>query len=251
MQNTYSTGPTGDATLARQAFDQMRFDILRCQLLPGERLRLENLRTRYSIGFSPLREALMRLESEGLVRLEDKKGFSVASASSDQLEDIARSRSEIESLTLGWSIEKGDVVWEANLLSAFHRLSNFQKTEDGVGGHMSADWAAEHMRFHLALISACGSPTMTKLWKGLFDQFERYVALSIANTARPRDDVREHKQLMNAAMERNISEAQRLCRMHVDRTMNKVLLSGVLDDKDAQNSAQTVKEARERRRRPD
>ena len=64
----------------------------------------------------------MRLEAEGLVELEQNKGFRVSEVSRENLLDLMRTRIEIESIALRWSLEKGGVEWEANLLSAFHRL---------------------------------------------------------------------------------------------------------------------------------
>ena len=61
-----------EQTLNASAFSRLRADILSCQLLPNERLRMENLRERYGMGASPIREALMRLEAEGLGRTSSK-----------------------------------------------------------------------------------------------------------------------------------------------------------------------------------
>ena len=68
-------------TLNATVFTQLREDILAGKLKPGERLRTETLRQRYDVGGSPVREALMRLEAEGFVLLEQNKGFSVAGVS--------------------------------------------------------------------------------------------------------------------------------------------------------------------------
>ena len=67
-------------TQSAQVWTRIRSDILVGDLLPGSRLRMEELRDRYGIGFSPLREALMRLEAEGLVLLRQNKGFQVLPA---------------------------------------------------------------------------------------------------------------------------------------------------------------------------
>src|SRR3546814_8817745 len=69
-------------------------------LQPGEPLRLERLKQDLKIGFTPLREALMRLSSEGLVLAEEQRGFRVAPATLADLEDIMTSRAEIEALAL-------------------------------------------------------------------------------------------------------------------------------------------------------
>jgi DNA-binding GntR family transcriptional regulator len=59
----------------------------------------------------------------------------------------------------------------------------------------------------------------------LYDQAERYVALSVAYRDTPRDDVAEHKSLMDAALKRERSQLADLCRQHVDRTTEKVAAS--------------------------
>jgi DNA-binding GntR family transcriptional regulator len=63
----------------------------------------------------------------------------------------------------------------------------------------------------------------------LFDQAERYVALSIAYLDRPRDDVAEHEALMAATLARDVEKACALCRQHVERTAEKVMMSSRLE----------------------
>ena len=85
-----------DQTLTASALSRIRSDIIACRLMPNERLRFEALRERYGMGVSPLREALMRLEAEGLVQLEQNKGFRVSEVSHENLLDLMHTRIEIE-----------------------------------------------------------------------------------------------------------------------------------------------------------
>ncbi len=215
-----ATEPTLNATV----FNRLRADIVACRLMPNERLRVEALRERYGVGGSPIREALMRLEAEGLVELEQHKGFRVSGVSRDRLTDLMSTRIEIEGLALRWAIERGGVEWEADLLGAFHRLSRQRKTT-ASGGAINADWAREHRVFHAALVVACGSPTLLSIRDNLFDQTSRYVALSIISRSTPRNDIAEHEQIMRAALNRNVAQALALNREHIDRTMQKVMKS--------------------------
>jgi DNA-binding GntR family transcriptional regulator len=209
-------------TLNASAFNQLRSDIIACRLMPNERLRVEALRERYEMGNSPIREALMRLEAEGLVELEQNKGFKVSEVSQEKLLDLMQSRIEIETIALRWALEKGGVEWEADLLSAFHRLSRQAKVDPLNPRAISAAWSKEHADFHAALVSACGSSTMMSIRSRLFEQAERYVALSIMSTGPLRDDVTEHKQLMRAALNREIDKTIELNRIHITRTLDKV-----------------------------
>jgi GntR family carbon starvation induced transcriptional regulator len=209
-------------TLNASALTQLRSDIIACRLMPNERLRVEALRERYGMGTSPIREALMRLEAEGLVELEQNKGFRVSEVSRENLLDLMHTRIEIENIALRWSIEKGGVEWEANLLSAFHRLSRQSKIDPANTDALSEAWSREHADFHTALVSACRAPTLLSIRSRLFEQAERYVALSIMSNSPLRDDVTEHKQLMRAALNREIDKTLDLNRVHITRTLDKV-----------------------------
>ena len=212
-------------TLNASALAQLRSDIIACRLMPNERLRVETLRERYGMGASPIREALMRLEAEGLVELEQNKGFRVSEVSRENLLDLMRTRIEIETIALRWSLEKGGVDWEASLLSAFHRLSRQSKIDPANPDAISEAWSKEHTNFHSALVSACGSPTLLSIRSRLFEQADRYVALSIMSSGPLRDDVTEHKQLMRAALNRELDKTLELNRVHINRTLDKVSAS--------------------------
>lgn len=203
----------------------MRADIIACRLMPNERLRVEVLRERYGMGTSPIREALMRLEAEGLVELEQNKGFRVSEVSRENLVDLMQTRIEIESIALRWSLERGGVDWEAHLLGTFHRLSHQTKVEPSKPDAISEAWSKEHADFHTALVAGCGAPTLLAIRARLFEQAERYVALSIMADGPLRDDVAEHKQLMRAALNRDVDKMLDINRAHIGRTLDKVSAS--------------------------
>lgn len=210
-------------SLTTQVFERLRLDIIECRLEPDARLRMEDLRDRYGSGASPIREALMRLEAEGLVVLEQNRGFRVSPVSRSHLLDLTANRIEIEGLALRWAIERGGVDWEADLLGSFHRLSRQAKWEPGNPGHVREEWRKAHRAFHRTLIVGCKSPTLIAIRDALFDQGERYVVLSIARRAQPRDDVGEHKAILDAVLARDVDSALAANHSHIERTTAKVL----------------------------
>lgn len=203
-------------------FLQLREDIVMGRLRPGERLRIETLRQRYDVGGSPVREALMRLESEGLVELEENKGFRVAAVSLAQLDDLTSTRIEIEQIALRKSIELGDVDWEAKLVSAMHFLASASKGPSEAPFERNAGWLQHHREFHRALVAGCGSPILLEMRERLFDLAERYVALSISTRGASRDHEAEHRALMTAALDRDVDRALKLNREHIERTTEKL-----------------------------
>lgn len=215
---------TENGTLNATVFALLREDILTGRLRPGERLRSEFLRQRYDAGGSPVREALMRLESEHLVVLEQNRGFRVASASAEELRDLTRARIEIESTALKWSMAAGTVRWEGEVVGAMHRLASVPKYDGAqeLRGR-NVDWLHYHREFHSALVQACDSPTLLAIRNRLFDRAERYVSLSIGTPGESRDDVAEHQAIMEAVLSRSTELALELNRHHMERTMNKLL----------------------------
>ena len=211
-----------EPTINAAVFRQLRADIVACRLAPNERLRVEALRSRYGVGGSPIREALMRLEAEGLVTLEQNKGFRVSPVSKEHLIDLMKTRIEIECIALRWSIEKGGVTWEADLVAAFHRLAHVKKVLRSTGVDVNSDWVKEHRNFHAALVAGCGSPLLMAIRDNLFAQAERYFALSIVSKVSARNDKGEHEQIMRAALARNAPRATQLLTDHIDRTTERV-----------------------------
>ena len=101
------------ATLGEAAYRRLRADIVAGVLEAGKPLRLEALRQRYGLSFSPLREALMRLQSERLVMSTALRGFSVAPLSLARDEGRDRNPHLIESEALRRSMRDGDDDWES------------------------------------------------------------------------------------------------------------------------------------------
>src|SRR5258708_13373426 len=190
--------PENAQTLNASVLMQMRSDIIACRLAPNERLRVETLRERYRMGTSPIREALMRLEGEGLVELEQNKGFRVSEVSQENLADLMATRIEIECIALRWSLEKGGVDWEADLLSAFHRLSRQTKIDPAAPDVISEAWWKAHTDFHTALVAACGAPTLLTIRSRLFEEADPYVALSIMSNGPFHDAVAAPNHLLRA-----------------------------------------------------
>jgi DNA-binding GntR family transcriptional regulator len=210
-------------TLATTLVDRLRADIVRGTLAPGEKLRLEMLAERYGVGRSPLREAFCRLASEGLVLIEDQRGFRVAPISRHDLLDLTRTRQQIEGLALRASVAQGGLEWEGELMASFHRLSRLRAHRAGDPRVVDDDWSAEHRVFHTVLVSACDSPWLLRFREMLFDQSERYRRLSMGDGTPSRDVAEEHAALVRAAVARDADRACALLTEHLARTADAVL----------------------------
>ncbi|MGO9008294.1 MAG: GntR family transcriptional regulator [Beijerinckiaceae bacterium] len=206
-------------TLVEDAYEALRQEIIEGALVPGAKLRTEELRGRYKIGASTVREALTRLLGEALVTAEGQRGFRVAPISLDDFRDLTEVRKLIETEALRQSIATGDEAWESRVVAAYYRLS---KTEERLAEEPERYWAEFEERnreFHLALIAACSSRWLHQIYGMLYQQSERYRRLSVAKRTVPRDVHAEHKAIFDATIARNPERACSLLGDHIDRTL--------------------------------
>jgi GntR family transcriptional regulator, carbon starvation induced regulator len=208
-------------SLAEEVYEALRADVLFGRRLPGARIQLRDLADEHGVSLSVVREAVTRLASEDLVVATPQRGFSVRTLSLDDLRDLTRVRIQIETLAIRESIEKGDVDWEANLVSAHHRLAATPtRLEDGTP---NLGWMTVHGAYHAALCAAAGSPTLERIRRQLFDASELYRYWSATLPARTMQTVRrnaddEHRDICEAALARDADRAVELMTAHLNTT---------------------------------
>jgi GntR family transcriptional regulator, carbon starvation induced regulator len=222
-----STVPTEGATAAETAYRKIRRDILSGAFAPQQRLRLELLRQRYGLSFSPLREALNRLQTERLVVASALRGFSVAPISIEEMWDVTETRILIESEALRRSIAKGDDDWEARVVAAFHALDlQARRLKTGPAESNEENLSAletRHREFHHALIAGCNSARLIALADQLYVETQRYRLPALAgHMDSARDVAAEHKQIMEAALTRDGESALSLLADHYRRTADAI-----------------------------
>ncbi|MBL8702253.1 MAG: FCD domain-containing protein [Alphaproteobacteria bacterium] len=213
-------------TQGERAYATLRNEILRGALRAGERLRAADLRERYRLSLTPIREALTRLTSEGLVSGETHRGARVADASADDFADLMGARREIERACLARAIARGDAAWEAEIVASLHLLSRTRLPASPADTEAMATWEAQHRRFHAALVAACGSPWLLRVWNMLVDHSERYRMIRMLRppSARPkaRNVAAEHAAMADAVLARDQDRALALMDAHLTATERAV-----------------------------
>jgi DNA-binding GntR family transcriptional regulator len=209
-------------TLTEQAFQRLRRDVINGIHAPQVKLKVDELQAAYGYSSSPLREALSRLSQEGLVQMDDRRGFRVMPISSDDLGDLTHMRLMVEVPALRAAIEVGDDGWEAAVVAAAHRL---ERVEAQLGdGQLVLDdaWSQLHRDFHMGLLAGCPSKRQVALCASLFDQAERYRRFSARYRVASRAKNREHKRLLKAVLARDADTACALLAEHVQGTQRNV-----------------------------
>lgn len=223
------TEPANARTLAEHAYAALREDIQAGRLAPGTKLRTSVLKARFGVSQGTIREALTRLVGDALVTLEEQRGFRVAPVSATDLHDLIELRKLVEGEGLARSIRLGDDSWEGAVAGVFHELQRVEarlataiKSGDKAAiAATSTVWEEINARFHLSVISACGSPRLLKLYADLYDQTARYRTVRFlhhGHTLRSVDD--EHRAIFDAVLARDVAAAQAASAQHLQQILD-------------------------------
>ncbi len=231
-----------------QAYQLLRREILAARLPADTALRPTALNQAYGLGWTPVREALARLEAERLVVYQRNRGFAVAPVSSAELQDLRRARLAIELPLLTEAMEHGDDAWEAAIVAAHHRLTRCTLPVDDPSEATLAHWEQMHEAFHKALLQAAVSTWLLRFQAQITEQLQRHhrvLAILPTREGGSRDHQRAraalrramalepHTQLMQAVLARDAPRAQALMAEHIGATLDVFESSGVGQKKPA------------------
>lgn len=210
-------GTASPTTRAGAVYEQIRGDILRGRLRPGQRLRFVELTEKYSVSQSVVREALTRLSAQGLVTALPQQGFRVVTLSLTDLDELTEARRELESLVFRHAIARGDVHWESAVVAAHHLLASTPATTPH--GEANAEWDDAHELFHRALLDGCGNSRLLEVALSLRESAAVYRHWSgHLGTDPDRDVAAEHRGLLDAALARDPDLAAERLAAHIERT---------------------------------
>ena len=161
--------PVGNRLLRETVYDQIRADILSLRLAPGAEMREADLAARFEVSKSPVRDALMRLEREGLVITLPRQGYRVAPVSLSDVQDMFHLRIALERACMERIVRQASDEQLASL-EPFRRFER----DAWAGGFIDYNRA-----FHRKLAEIAGNPRMRDQLNNLIDQMERVVLMSV------------------------------------------------------------------------
>ncbi|MCI9162015.1 MAG: GntR family transcriptional regulator [Lachnospiraceae bacterium] len=191
-------------------FNTLRQAILKGELEPGERLMEIQLADRLGVSRTPIREAIRKLELDGLVLMIPRKGAEVARISEKSLREVLEVRRSLEELATELACQRMDD-------DALAQLEEAQKSfRDAIqsGGLMAIAEADEH--YHDIIYRGTGNSRLVQILNNLQEQMYRYRLEYIKDTAKHQILVVEHDHILRALKDRRVSEAKAAVREHID-----------------------------------
>lgn len=237
------------------AYRLLRREILAARLPAGAALRPSALNKLYGLSWTPVREALARLEAERLVVYQRNHGFAVAPVSSAELDDLRRARQAIELPLLKEAMEHGDAQWEAQIQAAHRRLIGCTLPVDDPSEAVLAHWEQMHAAFHKSLLQAAVSRWLLRFQEQISEQLLRHhrvlAILPTLRVASPHDRAEDeacaalrramghehHTLLLQAVLERDVDKALLLMAEHTGITMDVFERTNAVHEKLARDRA--------------
>jgi len=198
----------------------LRREILSCAIAPGAEIKDAEFAERFSVSRSPVRDALLRLEAEGLVLINPRKGYRAAPISIADARDLFAFRAILEpACAMSVAAEAGDEG--LNSLDRFRAMEGFERPEPGAG----SPFVQYNREFHLAVARLCTNRRIREATVDLIEQFDRFVTVSISReaSAEHADLIAEHCDIIDALQARDGKRAGRILARHAGRARKRVL----------------------------
>ena len=198
-------------------FYTLRRAILTGQLKPGERLMEVHLAEKLGVSRTPIREAIRKLELEGLVTIIPRRGAEVAEITEKSLNDVLEVRRALDALGAELACERitGEEIRELK-----KACEDFEKAADG---NDTDAIAKADVAFHDIIIRAAGNQRLEQLVNNLAEQMYRYRFVYIKEEEQRGVLLAEHREICDSIAARDVVRARNAAKQHIDNQQKAVI----------------------------
>jgi DNA-binding GntR family transcriptional regulator len=207
-------------SLPELVYRKLRDSIVNGVYPPGSMLRQVEVAEMLGVSRNPLREALPRLESEGIVTLFPRRGYAVATLDPGEIEDVFDLRIMLETNLVHYAAllrTKADGERVKKIVSEMAALAAHAESTD------RAQWFDMTQQFHDALMLPARRPHHLKALKQSRGALEVYIRTEVRLTGDLRQAQREHTAMSRAFVEGDADRLVKLTRTHSENTRNRLL----------------------------
>jgi DNA-binding GntR family transcriptional regulator len=199
------------ATVADVTTDQLRRLIISGELADGAPLRQDALAEELGVSRIPIREALSRLEGEGLAASSPHKGYVVTALSRDEISELFELRALLEPELIRAAIPK---MTTADLEQAEAVLASYNVDIDNAD---IPSWGEHNTRFHMALYSPSQRRKTIEIVRGLLVNTDRYTRLVLTLGTGVEQAKEDHGGLLELCRKKAVNQAAALAHDHIQR----------------------------------
>ncbi len=203
------------ATATDRAYAFVKQRVLDSSFAGGDLITEGQVASAVGLSRTPVREAFLRLEAEGLLRLYPKRGALVVPVSAQEVEEVMETRTLVERFALERVLQSGDAGSVADALEEAVARQDAHAASGDITAFVAAD-----REYHTALVAAAGNSVVTGLYESLRDRQQRMGLTAL--TRHPRriaSILDEHRRLAVAIRSGDATQAQRLLAAHLRATL--------------------------------
>ncbi len=200
-------------------FNTLRKAILRGDLNPNERLMELTLAKKLGVSRTPVREAIRKLELEGLVVMYPRRGAKVAQITVKSIRDVLEIRRVLEVLAVTKACKN---ITQDGVMQLRTALKQFK---DVINSDDLTKVAEADVKFHDTIYNATNNPKLIGILNNLREQMYRYRMEYIKDKTSHIMLVKEHEELVNAIVNRDVRNATKIAEKHIDNQEEAVLNS--------------------------
>ena len=204
-------------TLSEQAYAIIKDEIITNQIKPGDLLTEEQLSERLSISRTPIREAIRKLELEGLVTMIPRRGAEVAQITEKSMNDVLEVRRAMDALCVELACDRITPEELQDLKKACDTFEAAVKTDD-IKQIAQADVA-----LHDIIVQATGNQRLIQLVNNLSEQMYRYRFEYIKDFSQHERLVEEHKVIYESIVKKDKETASNMAKVHIDNQKKAII----------------------------
>lgn len=221
-------------TLAHRVHERLRVEILEGKLRAGDTIKQEELTERLGVSRTPIREAIQRLEAEGLVHFIRRGSAVVTAIPRREIEEIF----ELRALLEGFAAEKATNALNDKILTKLRRL--IAEMDELHSANDLRKVLLKNEEFHRTICSLAHNDTLLRMLSQIWRDIRRVRFDYLITPGGFEESTRDHKALVAALEQRDKSEVLKIVQEHAERT-----LSGILDTLDREPTDEEAKAALE------
>lgn len=198
-------------------FNTLRQAILTGELKPGERLMEIHLANRLGVSRTPIREAIRKLELEGLVTMIPRRGAEVAEITEKSLQDVLEVRRALDALSVELACDR---ISEAELEQLEIACKTF---EEAIAGKDLKKIAHADVSLHDIIVKATGNARLVQMVNNLSEQMYRYRFEYIKDESNHQRLIEEHRIIYESLKQKEKEVASQTAKLHIDNQEASVM----------------------------
>lgn len=207
--------------LREMVYEELKMQILTGAIIPGTRMMEVELADEMGVSRTPIREAIRKLEKEGLVTIEPRRGAYASMISTEDMVEILEVRQDLEGLAAYFAAER----MQPDKIEILNEVSD--KYNEAVRNGSMKDMITYDTMFHRTIVDSCHNKILVQMIEQLQELVLRFRYIYYDNFRRAENMPEEHKAIIEAIKSGDKDAARFAADIHIDRLKDLVIKEGV------------------------